>query len=81
MQPDDGKVYSYKSVLQPWVSNNLKRTSRKKYRAWNKAKSTKKKKEWDRYNHLKRETRRANRQAYHHQKPMAIDKEQEMWHC
>ena len=35
-----------------------------KYWAWKKAKSTKKKKDWDRYEHLKRETRRANRQAY-----------------
>ena len=64
MQPHGGKVYSYKSVLQPWISKNLNRTSREKCWAWNKAKSTKKKKEWDRYNHLKRETRRANRQAY-----------------
>lgn len=49
---------------QPWINNKLKRHSRRKNRAWKKAKKSNKPEDWSRYREVKKETRRQNRQAY-----------------
>ncbi|XP_074641184.1 uncharacterized protein LOC141898932 [Tubulanus polymorphus] len=50
---------------QPWINHELKKLSRRKARAWKKAKTSKSKRSERRYRRLKRETRKANRTAYH----------------
>ena len=49
---------------QPWINPTINRLVRKKQRAWRKAKRTQKPADWDRYNHLNKNTRRENRKAY-----------------
>jgi len=49
---------------QPWICTQLKRLSRQKYRAWKKAKRSKKSNDWKRYKKLKKQTQVANRKAY-----------------
>ena len=48
----------------PWISNNLKRISRRKYRAWKIAKTSNKASDWERFREIKKYTRRTNRQCY-----------------
>ena len=49
---------------QPWVNTDMKRLSRRKDRAWKKAKATDKTADWNRFNTLQKESRRAGRKAY-----------------
>ena len=49
---------------QPWANNLVKRLSRRKNRAWAKAKRTDKDKDWKRFDSLQKECRRASRRAY-----------------
>ena len=49
---------------QPWSNTMIKRLSRRKNRAWAKAKKTDSTKDWQRFDELQKETRRASRQAY-----------------
>ena len=51
---------------QPWIDTNLKRLSRRKYRAWKKKNLSGKPKDQTRFEKLKKETRRANRRSYRH---------------
>ncbi|KAL8616823.1 hypothetical protein ACOMHN_017860 [Nucella lapillus] len=48
---------------QPWICTKLKKLSRRKYRAWRRAKTSKKTSDWARYKDLKKKTRQSNRQA------------------
>ena len=47
----------------PWLNSSLKRMIRKKQRLYNKAKCTKKRKDWNKYNSHKKETLKALRKA------------------
>ncbi|XP_076438589.1 uncharacterized protein LOC143277598 [Babylonia areolata] len=51
-------------VHQPWFNNTFKRLSRRKSRAWKKAKTTQKDHDWQRFEHLQRETRKACHTAH-----------------
>ena len=48
----------------PWINSSIRRMTRKKQRLYNLARRTKKTKHWERFNQLKRETRRALRRAH-----------------
>ena len=48
---------------KPWITTDLKRASRRKYRAWKKARKTNRRKDWNRYRLIKKETRAINRRA------------------
>ena len=49
---------------QPWINNTIKRLSRRKNRAWKKAKASGKNQDWQRFKHLQKNTRRACRAAH-----------------
>ena len=49
---------------QPWINTNLKRISRRKYRAWKKKNETRDPKDIARFNKIKKDTRRTNRRCY-----------------
>ena len=49
---------------QPWVNQSIKRLSRRKNRAWRKAKATRRDEDWQRFKLLQKQTRRACRRAY-----------------
>lgn len=49
---------------QPWINTKLKRLSRRKQRAWSRAKSSNSQEHWIKYNEIKKETRKENRSAY-----------------
>ena len=48
---------------QPWINQDLKRSSRRKKKAYNKARSTKKKEDWAWYKKLKKDSQRECRRA------------------
>ena len=50
---------------QPWITTDLKRLSRRKKKAWARAKRTNEATDRETYKTLKKETRRANRTAFH----------------
>ena len=49
---------------QPWVNQTIKRLSRRKNRAWRRAKITGREQDWKRFKELQKQTRRTCRQAY-----------------
>ena len=49
---------------QPWITRNLKRLSRRKQRAYNRARITNDPSDWLRYNNIKKQTRQECRSAY-----------------
>ena len=49
---------------QVWINGDIKRLSRRKKRSYKRAKKTGKKKDWDRFRHIKKDTQTACRQAY-----------------
>ena len=49
---------------QPWINQTIKRLSRRKNRAWRKAKTTGRKEDWQRFKFLQKQTRRACRRSY-----------------
>ena len=51
-------------VNQPWITRSVKRLTRRKKRSFNKARKTKKDKDFQRYQQLKKATRSACKQAY-----------------
>ena len=53
-----------KRFNQPWTNRNVKRLSRRKKKAYNKARATKKKSDWIYYKELKKECQRESRKAY-----------------
>ena len=58
---------------QPWITNHLKRLSRRKQRAWSKAKQSDSPSDWERYKLLKKETRCENRSGYQNYVKNLID--------
>ena len=57
------KITSTKNHL-PWINSKLKKISRRKYRAWRKAKTTNNAEDWARFKNIKNEARRTYRQSY-----------------
>ena len=53
-----------KRFNQPWTNRNVKRLSRRKKKAYNKARATKNKSDWIYYKELKKECQRESRKAY-----------------
>ena len=49
---------------QPWITRNLKRLSRRKQRAYNRARITNNPSDWLRYNNIKKQTRQECCSAY-----------------
>ena len=49
---------------QPWINQDLKRLSRRKKNAYNRARTTKKKEDWAAYKKLKKDNQRECRRAY-----------------
>ena len=49
---------------QPWINRDLKRLSRRKKRAYKKARTSNKKSDWNRYKQLKKESQMKCRRAY-----------------
>ena len=56
--------FTSKWFNQPWTNRNVKRLSRRKKKAYNKARATKKKSDWIYYKELKKECQRESRKAY-----------------
>ena len=52
-------------ISQPWCTREVKKLSQRKKRAYNKARRTKKTKDWDRYKHLMKLQSRTCKKAYH----------------
>ena len=49
---------------QPWINQDLKRLSRRKKKAYNRARTTRKKEDWAAYKKLKKDNQRECRRAY-----------------
>ena len=64
-----------------WITTDLKRASRRKYRAWKRARKTNRRKDWNRYKLIKKETRSINRRAQENYTRKIIDQENSkgMW--
>ena len=58
---------------QPWVTNNVKRLSRKKQRAYNHARTSDSPLDWSKYHDLKRQCQRECRQAFNNYISSLID--------
>ena len=58
---------------QPWVTNNVKRLSRKKQRAYNRARTSDSPLDWSKYHDLKRQCQRECRQAFNNYISSLID--------
>ncbi|KAL3864909.1 hypothetical protein ACJMK2_006555, partial [Sinanodonta woodiana] len=50
----------------PWMNSEIRRKSRSKQRAYNRAKHSKDRKEWEQYNSLKADLQKSTRQAHRH---------------
>lgn len=55
---------SSRRFSQPWITRNVKRLSRRKKKAYNKARVSKKQSDWTQYKQLKKECQRESRKAY-----------------
>jgi hypothetical protein len=49
---------------QPWIDRNTRRLSRRKKRAYRKARNTNNKKDWDRYKNIQKQNKQGCRKAY-----------------
>ena len=58
---------------QPWITSNIKRLSRKKQRAYNRARSSDSPLDWSKYHDLKRQCQRDCRQAFNNYISSLVD--------
>ena len=48
----------------PWINSSIKRTYKRKQRAYNKAKKSKKQEDWEKFKEIRRENKKETRKAY-----------------
>jgi hypothetical protein len=55
---------SSKRSMTPWITHKIKRQYRRKQRAYNRARSTGKEEDWDKFRAIRKETQRSSKQSY-----------------